>query len=97
MKVCELIDLLNTFPPYLDVWVSDGGYAEGGTPLKSVEKISAWDAGIDGDEVTDEWISDDNDVWHDPLFSKDEYEHRHSTEFGEVQSKSIILIRSMLD
>lgn len=94
MKVYELIDLLNTFPSYLDVWVSDGGYAEGGTLLKSVEKISAWDAGIDGDDVDDEWVHDE--CADDPyIMHKEGYENHHSDD--GVWSKSIILIRSALD
>ena len=94
MKVYELIDLLQTFPSYLDVWVSDAGYAEGGMPLKSVEKISAWDAGLDGDEVNDEWMEDEDA--DDPyIMHKEGYENYHSDDC--VWSKSIILIRSTFD
>lgn len=98
MRVCDLIDLLNTFPSYLDVWVSDAGYAEGGTPLMSVEEISAYSANLDGDEIGDEWITEDDGITEDPCnMSKEGYVHHHPNEYGDVYSKSIVLIKSLLD
>jgi hypothetical protein len=40
----------------MEVWVSDRGYVEGGERLVKVEKISAYSAGLDGDEISDEYI-----------------------------------------
>jgi hypothetical protein len=55
MTVKELIEELQKYPKDLKVWVSDGGYCEGATPLKGIEKEVAWEAGLDGDAVGDEW------------------------------------------
>lgn len=64
MKVKELKELLNNYPDYLEIWVSDGGNSEGGRRLTKVEKVLAVDAGLDGDEVDDEYfyIDEDTDV-----------------------------------
>lgn len=56
MKVKELIDILSPYPEDMEVWVSDKGYSEGGERLSKVEKVLAVDAGLDGDEVDDEYI-----------------------------------------
>ena len=56
MKVKELIDILSQYPEDMEVWVSDKGYSEGGERLSKVEKVLAVDAGLDGDEVDDEYI-----------------------------------------
>jgi hypothetical protein len=56
MKVKELIEQLAQYPEDMEVWVSDRGYVEGGERLVKVEKISAYSAGLDGDEISDEYI-----------------------------------------
>lgn len=55
MSIAELIKELEKYPKDLKVWVSDGGYCEGATPLKSIEKVVAWEANLDGDAVDDEY------------------------------------------
>lgn len=64
MKVKELKELLNKYPDNMEIWVSDGGNSEGGERLRKVEKVLAVDAGLDGDEVDDEYfyIDEDTDV-----------------------------------
>lgn len=56
MKVKELINILSQYPEDMEVWVSDRGYCEGGEKLVKVEKLLAYDAGLDGDGVDDEYI-----------------------------------------
>lgn len=99
MTVQELIDQLKTLPPDLKVWVSDGGYVEGSTRLTSVEVVSAYEAGLDGDEVDGEYEYLD-DVDPNEL-SSDDYPYKYDTEKdvdnGDVWSKAIVLIKSTLD
>jgi hypothetical protein len=56
MKVKELINILSQYPEDMEVWVSDRGYCEGGEKLTTVEKLLAYDASLDGDEINDEYI-----------------------------------------
>ena len=56
MKVKELINILSQYPEDMEVWVSDRGYCEGGEKLTKVEKLLAYDAGLDGDSIDDEYI-----------------------------------------
>lgn len=56
MKVKELIEKLGQYPEDMEVWVSDRGYCEGGERLQKVEKVSAYEASLDGDEIDDEYI-----------------------------------------
>jgi hypothetical protein len=56
MKVKELINILSQYPEDMEVWVSDRGYCEGGEKLTKVEKLLAYGAGLDGDEIDDEYI-----------------------------------------
>ena len=56
MKVKELINILSQYPEDMEVWVSDRGYCEGGEKLTTVEKVVAYDASLDGDEINDEYI-----------------------------------------
>ena len=108
MTVQELIDQLKTLPPDLKVWVSDGGYVEGSTRLTSVEVVSAYEAGLDGDEVGDDeyvYLDDENmdklnpDDY--PYKCTDDYPYKYiSAETVEpypVWSKAIVLIKSTLD
>ena len=64
MKVRQLIKKLSQYPGDMEVWVSDRGYCEGGERLQKVEKVSAYKAALDGDEINDEYIyvEDDTDI-----------------------------------
>lgn len=62
MKVKELKELLNKYPDDMEIWVSDGGNSEGGERLTKVEKVLAVDAGLDGDDIDDEYTYIDDDV-----------------------------------
>lgn len=62
MKVKELIEQLAQYPEDMEVWVSDRGYVEGGERLVKVEQISAYSAGLDGDEIGDEYIYVEEDT-----------------------------------
>lgn len=62
MKVKELIEILKNFPEDMEVWVSDRGCLEGGEKLTKVEKVSAYDAALDGDSIDDEYIYVDEDT-----------------------------------
>ena len=48
--------MLSQYPEDIEVWVSDNGYCEGGEKLTKVEKLLAYDAGLDGDSIDDEYI-----------------------------------------
>ena len=62
MKVKELIEQLKQYPEDMEIWVSDRGYCEGGERLTKVEKISAYEAVLDGDSVDDEYIYVEEDT-----------------------------------
>ena len=64
MKVKELIEKLSQYPEDTEVWVSDRGCCEGGIKLQKVEKVSAYDAALDGDEISDEYfyVEDDTNI-----------------------------------
>lgn len=64
MKVKELIEKLSQYPEDMEIWVSDKGNSEGGERLQKVEKVSAYDAALDGDEIYDEYIyvEEDTDI-----------------------------------
>ena len=62
MKNIELQELLKQFPDDMEIWVSDQGNSEGGTKLTKVEKVLADDAGLDGDDVNDEYIYVEEDT-----------------------------------
>lgn len=61
MNVKTLIETLQQYPQDLEVWVSDRGYCEGGISLERVEKVLAYEAGLDGDDIDDEYIYLDED------------------------------------
>jgi hypothetical protein len=89
MKLKELINILSQYPEDMEVWVSDRGYCEGGEKLTKVEKLIAYDAGLDGDEIDDEFIhveGEDIDI----------QEHLNKgyvlTDGGSVLSKHIIYL-----
>ena len=62
MNVKEIKQLLNKYPDDMEIWVSDGGNSEGGERLIKVEKVLAVDAGLDGDDIDDEYVYIDDDV-----------------------------------
>lgn len=62
MNVKELKEILNQYPDDMEIWVSDKGYVEGGERLTKVQKVLASDAGLDGDDVSDEYILVEDDT-----------------------------------
>lgn len=88
MTCKELIALLQQFPEDMPVWVSDKGMLEGALPRVHATQLPAYDAGLDGDLVDDEyvWVDEDTDVAY--LLSKGYRSH----ESGEVLSRDIVLI-----
>lgn len=46
----------------MEIWVSDNGYCEGGERLTKIQKVLAVDAGLDVDEVDDEYVYIDDDI-----------------------------------
>lgn len=87
MKNIELRKLLEQFPDDMEVWVSDNGYCEGGEKLEKVEKVLAYSAGLDGDEVGSEYlyIEDETNV--------EEYLNKGYQRIGEdVLTKEIIYL-----
>lgn len=88
MKVKELIEKLKEYPEDMEVWVSDRGYCEGGIRLEKVEKVSSYEADLDGDDIMDEYtyVNDDTDV-------EDYISQGYLlSENGEVLSKEIIYL-----
>lgn len=62
MNVKELKEILSQYPDDMEIWVSDKGYVEGGERLTKVQKILASDAGLDGDDVSNEYILVEDDT-----------------------------------
>lgn len=91
MNVKELKEILNQYPDDMEIWVSDRGYCEGGERLVKVEKKIAYEAGLDGDEILDEWIYTDSDT------NLDEYKLKgySISEDGEVLSKEILYLNDL--
>lgn len=91
MNVKELKDILNQYPDDMEIWVSDRGYCEGGERLVKVEKVSAYEAGLDGDEILDEYIYTDADT------NLDEYKLKGYliSEDEEVLSKEILYLNDL--
>lgn len=91
MKVKELIEKLSQYSEDMEVWVSDRGYCEGGERLTKVEKVSAYEAALDGDEIDDEYlyVEDDTNISEylnkGYLLSKD----------GEVLYKEIVYLNDI--
>jgi len=90
MTVKELIKILEQYPPDMGIWVSDRGYCEGGERLVKVEKILADDAGLDGDDIDDEYLY----VEDDTNISKYLKKGYILSEDGEVLSKEIIYLNN---
>lgn len=93
MLVKELIEKLQELPQDLKIWVSDGGYAEGATPLTKIEVVNASGSGLDGDEIDDELYFAEDCNSEEML--KRGYE---LIENGcDFWSKKIVLIKTKLD
>lgn len=94
MIVSELIAELQKLPPDLKVWVSEGGYVEGAMPLTKIEVEDAWSAGLDGDEVDDEYhfVGDVGDSRED-LKAKG----YKLVDGNQVWTKKIVVIKTKLD
>lgn len=91
MKVKELIEKLSQYPEDMEVWVSDRGYCEGGERLQKVEKVSAYHAALDGDEIVDEYVYVDEDTDVDK-YLKNGY---LIAENGEVLTKEIVYLNDI--
>ena len=88
MKVKELIEKLKEYPEDMEIWVSDRGYCEGGIRLEKIEKISAYEANLDGDDIMDEYTYVDDDTDVEDYISQGYL----LSENGEVLSKEIIYL-----
>jgi hypothetical protein len=89
MKVKELINILSQYPEDMEVWVSDRGYCEGGEKLTKVEKLLAYDAGLDGDSIDDEYIYIEGE---DINIQEHQAKGYVLTDGGSVLSKHIIYL-----
>jgi hypothetical protein len=89
MKVKELINILSQYPEDMEVWVSDKGYSEGGEKLTKIEKLLAYDAGLDGDEINDEYIYVEGE---DINIQEHQAKGYVLTDGGSVLSKHIIYL-----
>jgi len=89
MKVKELINILSQYPEDMEVWVSDKGYGEGGEKLTKVEKLLAYDAGLDGDSIDDEYIYIEGE---DINIQEHQAKGYILTDGGSVLSKHIIYL-----
>ena len=89
MNVKELINILSQYPEDMEVWVSDKGYGEGGEKLTKVEKLLAYDAGLDGDSIDDEYIYIEGE---DINIQEHQAKGYILTDGGSVLSKHIIYL-----
>ena len=89
MNVKELINILSQYPENMEVWVSDRGYCEGGEKLTKVEKLLAYDAGLDGDSIDDEYIYIEGE---DINIQEHQAKGYVLTDGGSVLSKHIIYL-----
>ena len=61
MKVGELKKLLEQHPDGMEIWFSpDIAIGEGGLKLESLKVENAWTAGLDGDDIDDEYLFTDD-------------------------------------
>ena len=90
MTVEELIEILNKYPPDMEIWVSDNGNSEGGVELSKVEKIGAYDAGLDGDDINDEYVYVEKNTDINKYLSKGYF----LSNDGKVLYKEIILLNN---
>ncbi len=97
MNVKKLKEILSKYPDDMNIWVSDAGYCEGGNPLLKVEKVLAYNAELDGDQINDEYIHIDD-------FKEDKRDINWYKNNGykklkgeQVYSKEILLIKTELN
>lgn len=101
MNKKQLIELLEQYPDDIEIWIDDAGYIEGGKRLEEIEKLYAWDANLDGDDVSDEWIYVENGMSEEHKIllesQKDKYTLVDKAKFtGEdVYSKEILLLKGL--
>jgi len=92
MNKKQLIEVLEPFPDDMEIWIDDRGSWEGGLRLLKVESVLAWNAGLDGDEIDDEWTY----MWDDveiPSNENGEYTVIEN-EVENVMSKTILLLKT---
>lgn len=94
MNVGELKEILANYPDDMDIWVSDQGMLEGATKLVSVKKLPAYIAGLDLDDLDDEFIYA-TDIPEDALI---EYKAKGYTPLHSVSEKfpDVILSKMIL-
>lgn len=91
MNVKELKEILNQYPDDMEIWVSDQGYVEGGEPLSKVEKKLACYAGLDGDQVNDEYVHADDTIDTSDYLAKGYILSEH----GAYLSKEILYLNDL--
>lgn len=91
MNVKELKEILEKYPDDMVIWVSDRGYCEGGVRLEKVEEKLAWDAGLDGDDIDDEWVYLREDITSKDLTEKGYF----FADNGNVFSKKILYLNDI--
>lgn len=90
MNVKELKHLLEQYPNDMEIWVSDRGGLEGGTRLVKLEKVLAYNADLDGDEINDEYFYIEENTNIDECLSKGYI----LTGDNEVLSKEILYLNN---
>lgn len=88
MNAKELIEELQKYPDDMEIWISDKGCSEGGERLTKIEKVIAVDAGLDGDDIDDEYIY----VEEDTNISSYLVKGYILSEDGETLSKEILYL-----
>lgn len=91
MNVKELKEILNQYPDDMEIWVSDKGYVEGGEPLSKVEKKLACYAGLDEDQVDDEFIHLEDHAYISEYLAKGYILSEH----GAYLSKEILYLNDL--
>ena len=91
MNKKQLIEALKPFPDDFELWVDDRGSWEGGLRLLKVEKVLAWNAGLDGDEIDDEYEY----LWDDvEVPSNEDGSYTFIKGNPAVMSKTILLLKT---
>lgn len=98
MNKKQLIELLEPFPDDIEIWIDDGGYSEGGRRLESIEEVFAYEADLDGDEIFDEYILDEDlSEQQKELIKNGKYfnlgKHKYFKE--DIYSTKILLIKGL--
>lgn len=91
MNKKQLIEVLEPFPDDMEIWIDDRGSWEGGLRLLKVEKVLAWNAGLDGDEIDDEYEY----LWDDvEVPSNEDGSYTFIKGNPAVMSKTILLLKT---